>query len=60
MAAGSAMAQGTNATGSQARPDSPAQVTPNPKNQQNTSTFKPAKPASQPAPTSTNKAKAEK
>ena len=39
-----AIAQGTNSTGSQGRPDSPAQVTPSTKNQQNTSTFTPAKP----------------
>jgi hypothetical protein len=58
--AGSAMAQGTNAAGAQTRPDSPAQVTPNTKNQQNTSTFTPAKPGSQPAPASSNKAKSEK
>jgi len=40
-----AIAQGANSTGSQGRPDSPAQVTPNTKNQQNTSTFTPTKPA---------------
>jgi len=39
-----AIAQGANSTGSQGRPDSPAQVTPSTKNQQNTSTFTPAKP----------------
>ena len=39
-----AIAQGVNSTGPQGRPDSPAQITPSSKNQQNTSTFTPAKP----------------
>jgi hypothetical protein len=60
--ADSAIAQGANSTPSQARPDSPVQVSPTAKNQQqsNTSTFTPAKPGSQPVPATTSKAKSEK
>ena len=48
-----AIAEGANSTNSQGRPDSPAQVTPSTKTQQNTSTFTPPKPGTPAAGTAT-------
>ena len=59
--AGSALAQTTNSTGAQTRPESPGQVSPNNTTKpQNTSAFTPRKPGAKPTPPASDNSKKEK